>query len=80
MRWRLSTAVLLAIVVFTADDASSCVCAKKIGFEKTYAVTGQTYPRKIDSQLLDTLSGIAQSAHKAATDLRLLAHRKESTA
>ena len=52
------------------------VC-RKIGFEESYPVTGQTYPRKIDSQVLDALSGIAQSGHKAATDLRLLAHRKE---
>ena len=52
------------------------VC-EKIGFDRSYAVTGQTYPRKIDSQVLGVLSGIAQSAHKAATDLRLLAHRKE---
>jgi adenylosuccinate lyase len=52
------------------------VC-RKIGFQQSYAVTGQTYPRKIDSQVLAVLSGIAQSAHKAATDLRLLAHRKE---
>jgi adenylosuccinate lyase len=51
--------------------------AQKIGFSATYAVTGQTYSRKIDSQVLDVLSGIAQSAHKLATDLRLLAHRKE---
>jgi adenylosuccinate lyase len=51
--------------------------AEKLGFRQAYAVTGQTYPRKVDSQLLDALSGIAQSAHKAATDLRLLAHRKE---
>ncbi len=51
--------------------------AEKMGFEKVYAVTGQTYPRKIDAQVLDVLSGIAQSAHKAGTDLRLLAHRKE---
>jgi adenylosuccinate lyase len=51
--------------------------AEKIGFATTYAVTGQTYSRKIDSQVLDCLSGIAQSAHKAATDLRILAHRKE---
>jgi adenylosuccinate lyase len=51
--------------------------AEKLGFDRAYAVTGQTYPRKIDSQVLDVLSGIAQSAHKAATDLRLLAHRKE---
>jgi len=51
--------------------------AAKMGFEQVYAVTGQTYPRKIDSQALDALSGIAQSAHKAATDVRILAHRKE---
>ena len=51
--------------------------AEKIGFEATYSVTGQTYSRKIDSQVLDALSGIGQSAHKAATDLRLLANRKE---
>ena len=51
--------------------------AEKLGFDRTYAVTGQTYPRKLDSQLLDSLSGIAQSLHKTATDLRLLAGRKE---
>ena len=51
--------------------------AEKMGFATTYAVTGQTYSRKIDSQVVDALSGIAQSAHKAATDLRLLASRKE---
>jgi len=49
----------------------------KIGFDDSYAVTGQTYPRKIDSQILDVLSGIAQTAHKIASDLRILAHRKE---
>jgi len=52
------------------------VC-QKLGFSDAYAVTGQTYPRKIDAEVLAVLSGIAQSAHKAATDLRLLAHRKE---
>ncbi len=51
--------------------------AKKIGFDATYAVTGQTYSRKIDSQIIDTLSGIASSAHKAASDLRILQSRKE---
>ncbi|TWT83066.1 Adenylosuccinate lyase [Planctomycetes bacterium CA13] len=51
--------------------------SKKLGFDKTYAVTGQTYPRKVDSQILDALSGVAQSLHKTATDLRLLANRKE---
>lgn len=51
--------------------------SQKMGFAETYAVTGQTYSRKIDAQLLDALAGIAASAHKAATDLRLLANRKE---
>jgi adenylosuccinate lyase len=51
--------------------------SKKIGFDQSYAVTGQTYPRKIDSQVVSALSGVSQSAHKMATDLRLLAHRKE---
>jgi adenylosuccinate lyase len=51
-------------------------CAK-IGFEDSFAITGQTYPRKMDSQILDVLSGVAQSSHKFATDLRILAHRKE---
>jgi len=51
--------------------------ADKMGFSATYAVTGQTYSRKIDAQVLDALSGISQSAHKAATDIRILASRKE---
>ncbi|MGC4003425.1 MAG: lyase family protein [Pirellulales bacterium] len=48
-----------------------------MGFDATYEVTGQTYTRKIDSQILAVLSGIAQSTHKFATDLRILAGRKE---
>jgi adenylosuccinate lyase len=48
-----------------------------MGFDATYVITGQTYSRKVDAQVLDTLSGIAASSHKAATDLRILAHRKE---
>jgi adenylosuccinate lyase len=51
--------------------------ARKMGFEDVYPVTGQTYSRKVDSQVLDALSGIGQSAHKFGTDLRLLAHRQE---
>ncbi len=51
--------------------------AEKLGFQSSYQVTGQTYSRKVDSQILDVLSGIAQSSHKAATDFRLLANRKE---
>ncbi len=51
--------------------------SQAMGFENSYSVTGQTYSRKVDAQVLDVLSGIAQSAHKMATDLRILAHRKE---
>ncbi len=51
--------------------------AEKMGFDATYAVTGQTYSRKIDAQVLDALVGVATSAHKAASDIRILAHRKE---
>src|SRR5437773_1216076 len=48
-----------------------------MGIEQVYPVTGQTYSRKVDSQILDALSGVGQSAHKFGTDLRLLAHRRE---
>lgn len=51
--------------------------ARKMGFEKCYAVSGQTYSRKIDFKVLSVLSGIAQSAHKFSNDLRLLQHLKE---
>jgi len=51
--------------------------AFKMGFENVYPVTGQTYSRKVDAQVLAVLSGIAQSAHKFANDLRLLANMKE---
>jgi adenylosuccinate lyase len=53
------------------------IVSGKMGFDDVYPVTGQTYSRKVDSQTLAALSGIAQSAHKAATDLRILASRKE---
>lgn len=52
------------------------VC-EKMGFDAAYAVTGQTYSRKVDAQVLDTLGGLSQSAHKAGSDLRLLQSRKE---
>ena len=51
--------------------------ARKIGFAEQFAVTGQTYPRKTDSAVLDVLSGVAQSAAKMAGDLRLLQHEGE---
>jgi adenylosuccinate lyase len=51
--------------------------SERMGFSESYAVTGQTYSRKVDAQVVDTLAGIAGSAHKAATDWRLLQSRKE---
>ena len=51
--------------------------AREMGFEGTVPVSGQTYSRKVDSAVLATLSGIAQSACKFATDVRLLCHLKE---
>ena len=51
--------------------------AAEMGFDQVQPVSGQTYTRKVDAAILATLSGIAQSAHKFATDLRLLCHMKE---
>ncbi|MFW5996689.1 MAG: adenylosuccinate lyase [Verrucomicrobiota bacterium] len=51
--------------------------AELMGFDSVVPVCGQTYTRKYDYQILSLLSGIAQTASKAATDIRLLAHRKE---
>ena len=51
--------------------------AAKLGFDAPLAVAGQTYTRKLDSNIVDTLSGIAQSAAKLAGDLRLLQHEGE---
>ncbi|MDR3207880.1 MAG: adenylosuccinate lyase [Oscillospiraceae bacterium] len=51
--------------------------AAELGFDGVVPVSGQTYSRKLDAGVLATLSGIAQSASKFATDLRLLSHLKE---
>ncbi len=51
--------------------------AAKLGFERRFAVTGQTYPRKVDAQVLQTLAGIGASTSKFGNDLRLLAHLRE---
>jgi adenylosuccinate lyase len=50
---------------------------EQMGFSQHHPVTGQTYSRKVDSQVMGALSGIAQSCHKAGSDLRILQHRKE---
>ena len=51
--------------------------ARKMGFDSCYAVSGQTYSRKIDTRVISVLAGIAQSAHKFSNDIRLLQHLKE---
>lgn len=50
---------------------------EKLGFKKVYGVTGQTYPRKFDYNVLCVLSQIAQSAYKFSNDIRLLQNMKE---
>ncbi len=45
--------------------------AERMGFRESFPITGQTYPRKLDSLVLNVLSGIAQSAHKFSSDIRL---------
>ncbi len=49
----------------------------KLGFDKVYGVTGQTYPRKFDYNMLSVLSQIAQSAYKFSNDIRILQNMKE---
>lgn len=50
---------------------------EKLGYDKVYGVTGQTYPRKLDYNILCTLSQIAQSAYKFSNDIRILQNMKE---
>ncbi|MEZ6123545.1 MAG: adenylosuccinate lyase [Planctomycetaceae bacterium] len=49
----------------------------RMGFTSRHAVTGQTYTRKFDSQVMAALNGIAQSCHKSGSDIRILQHKKE---
>lgn len=51
--------------------------ADKMGFVSCYAVSGQTYSRKVDTRVVNVLAGIAASAHKFSNDIRLLQHLKE---
>ncbi len=51
--------------------------AEKMGYTDCFAVSGQTYSRKLDSRVLNVLAGIAQSASKFSNDIRLLQHLKE---
>jgi adenylosuccinate lyase len=58
-------------------DALNRRLADAFGFERCFAVCGQTYPRKQDSRILNVLSGIGQSAYRMAQDIRLLQHDRE---
>lgn len=58
-------------------DKIDPMIANKLGFEECYAVSGQTYSRKVDTRVLNILAGIAASAHKMSNDIRLLQHLKE---
>lgn len=66
--------------LFEGDHAKvremDSLVARKLGFDHSFAVTAQTYPRKLDMKTAETLAGIGASAHKFAVDLRLLANLK----
>ncbi|MCK5128672.1 MAG: adenylosuccinate lyase [Clostridiales bacterium] len=69
------------MALFDGDESkvlqlNTLVC-KKLGYTDTFTVTGQTYPRKYDTQVVNCLNLIAQSAYKFANDLRLLQNQKE---
>lgn len=67
--------------LFDGDDAKvrelDLRVARQMSFPQVFPITGQTYTRKLDAQILACLAGIAQSAAKFATDLRLLQHEGE---
>jgi adenylosuccinate lyase len=58
-------------------EALDKMIAERFGFAESYAVTGQTYPRKVDAQIVGALAGIAASVHKFCNDIRLLAGMKQ---
>ena len=58
-------------------DEMNRMIAAEFGFEKIFPVSGQTYPRKLDSRILNVLSSIAQSAYRMANDIRLLQHDRQ---
>jgi adenylosuccinate lyase len=69
------------LALFDGDDARvealDRLVAEAFGFSGSYPVSGQTYSRKVDAQVLATLAGVAESAHRFGSDLRLLAHERE---
>ncbi len=72
-------ASFLALFEGDADKVKQLdqLVAEKLGFAASYPVTGQTYPRKVDTRVLNALAGIGESVHKFGTDMRLLHNLKE---
>ena len=58
-------------------DEMNRMIAADFGFDRLYDVCGQTYPRKLDSRILNVLSSIAQSCYRFANDVRLLQHDRQ---
>ena len=58
-------------------DKMNEMIASDFGFKRRFSVCGQTYPRKLDSRILSTLSAVAQSAYRMANDIRLLQHDRQ---
>ena len=58
-------------------EALDRMVARSFGFESSHPVSGQTYTRKVDSQVVTSLAAVAESAHRFGSDLRLLAHERE---
>ncbi len=58
------------------DEMNALIC-KDFGFDRCFSVSGQTYPRKFDSRILNVLSSIAQSSYRMANDIRLLQHDRQ---
>ena len=58
-------------------DEMNRMISADFGFDKCFAVCGQTYPRKLDSRILNVLSSIAQSCYRMANDIRLLQHDRQ---
>jgi adenylosuccinate lyase len=58
-------------------DALDKMVTERFGFKQSFTVTGQTYPRKVDAQIVSSLAGVAASVHKFCNDIRLLAGMKQ---
>ena len=58
-------------------DEMNRMISRDFGFDKCFSVCGQTYPRKLDSRILNVLSSIAQSCYRMANDIRLLQHDRQ---